>query len=185
MTETCRSRLKSRTAAVAAGWQWRTERASLGGGGSAAAAAALLGVAPHQAQEKRQGGAGAAGRPPCEFNAGMGQLTLAAWSVLKHQLLGRSWDALSTCEHTHDAIHLNEAGGAILLELLTPILAPLAAPPSAEASLGAPLLGRNWALPPNSKTNSRRHKPPPRGIGACSGLIFTRFKIPGTNDGRY
>ena len=83
----------------------------------------------------------AAGRPPCEFNAGMGQLTLAAWSVLKHQLLGRSWDALSTCEHTHDAIHLNEAGGAILLELLTPILAPLAAPPSAEASLGAPLLG--------------------------------------------
>lgn len=73
-----------------------------------------------------------AGRPPCEFNAGMAQLAQAALTVLKYKLLGRSWDSLSSCAHTHDCIHLNERGGAILLDLLMPRLLPLV--PSAAAS---------------------------------------------------
>jgi len=68
----------------------------------------------------------ALGRRPFEFDGRMGQIMLATPHVLAHDLLGRSWDALSTSVFTHDGIHLNERGGAILLELLVPALEQLA-----------------------------------------------------------
>ena len=78
----------------------------------------------------------APGRRAFEFDARMGQLTQAAWNVLKYKLLGRSWDALSNCEHTHDAIHLNERGGAVFLDLLEPALEKLVAEASEQADPG-------------------------------------------------
>ena len=67
------------------------------------------------------------GRPPSEFTAFMPNLARCAVAVVQHKLLGRSWDEISTCVHTHDHMHLNERGGGVLLDLLMPGLEPLSA----------------------------------------------------------
>ena len=83
------------------------------------------------------------GREAEAFNARMGQLAKAAGSVLRHAC-GTPWDALSSSVFTHDAIHLNERGCGVLVELLSPLLAPLSATASSaqpgSQSLPDPLL---------------------------------------------
>ena len=78
------------------------------------------------------------GREAESFNARMGQIAKAAGSVLRYAC-GTPWDALSSSVFTHDAIHLNERGCGVLVELLSPLLEPLSTAAASAQSLQDPL----------------------------------------------
>lgn len=72
------------------------------------------------------------------FDCSNSQLLRSATAALR-VAAGGSYDGASICEYTHDAIHLNERGGAILLRLLSPIMERLAQSlPPAAAGLHPP-----------------------------------------------
>lgn len=78
------------------------------------------------------------GREAESFNARIGQIAKAAGSVLRYAC-GTPWDALSSSVFTHDAIHLNERGCGVLVELLSPLLEPLSTAAASAQSLQDPL----------------------------------------------